>query len=105
MHFRKELTMKSVTDQVDRATEYVETKIDKLAESIKEAFAEGMSYDLEVRKDGRKVHQLPVAIAGVLAGLSLLPPARLASLVGLAGASALGYTFHLRKVPPATKAE
>jgi hypothetical protein len=94
--------MSTVTDEIDRAAEYVETKIDKLTEVIKATLAEGMSYDLEVRKGGKKVHQVPVAIAGILAGLSVLPPARLASLVGLAGAGALGYTFHLRKIPAVT---
>lgn len=93
----------NVTDQVDRATEYVETKIDKLVEQIKAILAEGMAYDLEIRKNGKSVHEIPVALATILAGISFLPPARLAAMLSLAGASLMGYTFHLRKVPTVEK--
>ncbi|MES3004734.1 MAG: DUF4342 domain-containing protein [Patescibacteria group bacterium] len=92
--------MSKLTDEVERAAEYVETKIENLAEAIQSIVAKGMSYDLEIRKNGVKVHNMPTTVAGILAGLSFLPPFRLAGLAGLAGATLQGYTFHLRQVTP-----
>jgi len=92
--------MSTLQEEVTRASEYVETKIENLAEAIQSILAKGLSYDLEIRKHGKRVHNMPTAVAGILAGLSFLPPARLAGLASLAGASLLGYTFHLRKIEP-----
>jgi hypothetical protein len=75
----------------------VEARIDNLEEKIKEMVASGMAYDVKVFKDGVEVHSVPVAIAGALAMIGFLPPARVLSLVGLAGANLAGYTFRFCK--------
>ncbi len=104
--------MATIEQEVERAAKYVETKItyvetkiENLGDKIKEAIAEGMSYDILVMKDGKELNEVPIAVASILAGISLLPPARLLAMLGIAGATLSGYTFKLRKKPvePAEK--
>ena len=49
----------TVTEETERAAQYVETKFEELGVRISAIIAEGMSYDLEVRKDGEKLVNLP----------------------------------------------
>ena len=88
-----------VASYVDKASEYVETRIDELGTKISEVLAEGLSYDIKILKDGVEVHSVPSAVAGALTAISFLPPARLLAMAGLAGANLSGYTFRLYKRP------
>jgi hypothetical protein len=89
----------SLLGEVDRAAEYVETKIENLGEIIEETVRHGLSYDVTILKDGKEVQHVPVAIAALLAGVGILPSARLISMIGLLGATFAGYTFRIEKKP------
>ena len=95
--------MSSVREEAGRLVEYTEATIETIGKKIKEIVAEGLAYDIEVRKNGRRVYQMPVAVAGVLAAASLLPPTRLLAAAGFTAAGLAGYTFRLHKKPVSVK--
>jgi hypothetical protein len=92
----------TVQAELSRAADYVEATIDTLGEKVREIITSGLSYDVKVFKDGGEVQSVPVSIAGVLAAVSLLPPARVLAMASLAGANLAGYTFRLHKLPSKT---
>ncbi len=89
----------TLTQEARRALKYVELGFEDLVEQIKEAAAEGLSYDLVIMKNGEQVTEVPVALAGILAGIGILPIARLVSIAGLTVAGFAGYTFKFAKKP------
>ena len=89
--------MTKTDSELGRATDYVEATFQNLKEKVDKFVADGLSYDILIFKDGREVHQIPVAVATALIAVSTLPPVRVMSFLALAGANIKGYTFKLKK--------